>query len=713
MYKLSQTVEILKENAVNIKTHAKAMESERLYWFHRGIAREAAANPEYSNICLTAAGIESVILNSHILIQDGELIVGCNYGLEDSFYGSAECKSASELYHKRYPEEAPDSSLIADGAIGGVCGIKVMTDNHSVIGYEQVLKLGFEGLLKKVEEHEKINGESKWYRAVERVCRAACVIGDRYAERAEKLGLSKTAQICRKVPRRPAGSFHEAVQSLWFAHIINTWEDGINANSLGRLDRILYPYYKSDIGKGALTKQEAFDIICCLWIKLYRDYDVQQSCVGGCDREGADAVNELSWLMLDVTEALGFVRCLSVRFSSKSNPDFIKRALEAVGHMQKGVPFFFNDDVMVPALVSKGISIEDARDYTQIGCVETVIPGKSNPHAVSAHANLLKAVEYAFNDFDNGNTGGYNVYEQFKETVFEHIKYIIKAAYIDTANYIPHAGFNSPKPYKSLLTEGCAETGRDFNSFGAKYDYYQMMMYGIPNLADSLAAVRELVFRRKKYSVGELAEQLKNDWPDESIRLDFINNAPKFGNDISDADETASEIMGLSCDYLDELSNEYGYIFHAQPFTFYWMIDYGRKTAATPDGRHKGEIMAYSMSPMQGRDFNGLTALMNSISQLPTKKAPGTASAIVEADPELFTDRNIQFLVDVMIVAAKKGLCNVQFNVVNADTLTDAQKYPGKHKNLAVRVSGFSQKFVLLDKTLQDHIINRTKHKSI
>lgn len=158
-------------------------------------------------------------------------------------------------------------------------------------------------------------------------------------------------------------------------------------------------------------------------------------------------------------------------------------------------------------------------------------------------------------------------------------------------------------------------------------------------------------------------------------------------------------------------SDKYGYSFHAQPFTFLWMVDHGGTTAATPDGRHKGEILAYSVSPMQGRDFNGFTSLMNSLSKLPTTKTPGTTSAIVEVDPNLFTDRNIDYFVDILLSAAKKGLCNVQFNTVDADTLIDAQKHPDKYKNLAVRVSGFSQKFYLLDKTMQDHIIRRTKHK--
>lgn len=726
---LSKRCETLKEDAVNLKTHAKIMELERQKWFHRGVLEEAANNPDAENVCLTAAGIESVILNSQIVIKEGELLVGCNYGLGEwahecadiqlnrGFISEDEAKAlkeearAAERKYRRQPPDDPNGELFEqlakEGAIGGGW---VMTDNHTVIGYEQVLRLGFEGLQKKVEEYEKSNGESEWYSAVKRVCRAACAIGERHAEKARELGLEKIAEICEKVPKNPAGSFHEALQSLWFAHIVNTWEDGINANSLGRLDQILYPYYKSDIESGILTKEEAFELICCLWIKLYRDYDVQQSCVGGCDKNGEDAVNELSRQMLEVTEALNFIRCLSVRFSSKSDPAFIRRALEVVGHMQKGVPFFFNDGVLIPALVSKGISLSDARDYTQIGCVETVIPGKSNPHAVSAHANLLKAMEYALKD---EKPGGYKDFDDLKKEVFGYVKYIVEQAYLATARNIVSAGESSPKPYKSLLTEGCVESGKDFNAFGAKYDYYQMMLYGIPNLADSLSAVGELVFAQNRYSMAELIFQLKSNWPNEAMRLTFVNKAPKFGNDISGPDQMASEIMSLACDFLDELSAKHGYMFHAQPFTFLWMVDYGKKTAATPDGRRDGEILAYSVSPMQGRDQSGFTALVNSLSQLPAKKAPGTSSAIVEADPALFTEENIGYFVEILLEGAKKGLCNVQFNVVNADTLKEAQKYPEKHKNLAVRVSGFSQKFSLLDKNMQDHIIGRTKHRSI
>ena len=532
--------------------------------------------------------------------------------------------------------------------------------------------------------------------------------------------------VLLNVPKNPARNLHEAIQSLVFAHFITTWEDAyVNANSLGRLDQILYPYYVKDIESGELTKEQAFELICLLWLKLYRDYDVQQSVVGGLTPDGKDAVNELSFMMLDATEELDFVRCLSVRYDKNTSPDFIKRALEVVGHSQKGVPFFFNDGVMIEALVNAGIKLEDARDYTQIGCVETVIPGKSNPHAVTGETNFLKAIEFVLNDNKSLYSGveveGVKTkpahliksYSELKELVYLHVKNLLEITckkVVENNKVHENVAY---RPYKSLLTKGCLENNLDFNCRGAIYDYYQVMFAGVPNLADSLIAIKKLVFDEKRYSLEELIYQIKNDYPNESIRLDFLNNAPKFGNDIDEVDSLASEIINFGCDVLEELTKKYGYSFHAQPFTYKWLIEHGKFTGATPDGRKMGENIAYSVSPMQGRDFAGLTAVFNSITKLPTKRTPGTTSAIIEVDPKLFTDRNLGVLTQMMIALAEMGLSNVQFNITDAETLIDAKKHPEKYPNLAVRVSGFSQKFYLLTESLQDHIIERTKHKCL
>ena len=737
------------------------MEGQWDYYYYKGMSEVPPA--ERDNGRLAAAGTACVIQNALALIQDGELIVGHNYGLVEGPFREegaveaalrqslftpeqiADClrwRKESAAWFDRLPEAVPeteqDRALAHELAAMGY----MISANHTVLGYEKVLRLGFEGLLQEVERCAAAHGEGSdkeaaFYEGLRTLCRAGCELGEKYAKKAAELlvsaentparkaELERIVETCRRVPRRPARSFIEAVQSLWFAHIINTWEDGINANSLGRLDQILYPYYQADLAKGALTREQAFEILCCLWIKLYRDYDVQQSCVGGCGPDGRPAVNELSYLMLDATEALDFVRCLSVRYSAHSDRAFLRRALEVVGHLQKGVPFFFNDDVMIPALEAYGIDPADALDYTQIGCVETVIPGRANPHAVTARVNLLKALEYALNDghsmlepelcpgLPTGGLATLHSYEKLKEAVWRQIRHLIDSACRMTVRAWPVAAQNDPKPYKSLLTEGCVERGLDFNNRGAKYDYYQMMFVGLPNLADSLAALRELVFGQKRYTLAEIVAQLKQNFPDEAIRLDLVNKAPKFGNDIDEVDDIAREVLDFACDYLAQMSQRYPCSFHPQPFTFLWMVPHGEHSAASPDGRRNGEILAYSVSPMQGRDFNGFTALVNSLAKLPTRKTPGTTSAIVEADPQLFTDKNIPRFVDILLAGAEQGGSNLQFNVVDADTLLDAQKNPDKHRNLAVRVSGFSQKFYLLDKQIQDHIINRTKHKYI
>jgi formate C-acetyltransferase len=274
-------------------------------------------------------------------------------------------------------------------------------------------------------------------------------------------------------------------------------------------------------------------------------------------------------------------------------------------------------------------------------------------------------------------------------------------------------GSVSPKPYKSLLTEGCLESGRDFNARGAKYDYYQVMLGGIPNLADSLEVIRRFVFEEKAYTLEEIRDILEQDFPDEAVRVAFLRRADKFGNDKDGVDSLAVAITNRACDTLQRLSREHGHDYHAQPFTFLWMIDHGHHSAASPDGRRRGEIIAYSVSPMQGRDYNGLTALLRSISRLPTRRTPGTTSAIVEVDPKLFAPKNLDALTSLLLGAAAEGLSNVQFNTVDVKTLRDAQKHPENYRNLAVRVSGFSQKFHLLSPEMQEHIIGRTKHQCL
>lgn len=630
--------------------------------------------------------------------------------------------------------QRPDSILLAEQE--GIFWCYGTPENHTVLGYEKVLQKGFEGLADEVRQR-LVNldpaeiEKHEFLKSLLAVSESAANLGRRYANKVREVQnqgadpqrtaeLSRLAQVLDQVPAQPARTFYEAVQSLWFAHIINTWEDGINANSLGRLDQILYPYYRKDIDEGRLTREEAFDLLCCLWIKLYRDYDVQQSVVGGVTPQGQDGTNELSYLMLDVTQVLDFVRCLSVRLHKHSPPALIRRSLEIVS-AGKGIPFFFNDEVMVPALVNSGIAVEDARDYAAIGCVEITIPGKANPHAVSNRINLLKCLELALNNGRSMVTGhvlGPATGEPEQMTCLEdvirayetQVEYFVHPMIQETLRLQAHYRQARPMPYKSLLTEGCLEKGRDFNDRGAKYDYHESMPMGIPNVADSLAAIQKFVFDEQKYSLVELVEELRLNYPHETIRQEMLRRAPKYGNDNDAVDTLAARVFRHYCDLMNTISQQYQVPFFAQPFTFLWLVEAGERTGATPDGRKQGENLAYSISPMQGRDTAGLTALINSLAKLPQRLAPGSTSAIVEIEPALFSDSNIGALEILLRTAVEKEVGQLQFNVVSVETLRKAQADPEHYQNLAVRVSGFSQRFCLLDHKLQEHIIARTKH---
>jgi len=761
MFTLSDRCAELREEVVNRKSQMQHYFCQRIVYFALGGAQADRRNADPVEIY--AAATANVLRRFQPYIVPGELITGFNFG--DADLGDCVIPDIGEWWQDRMRENRiPEEDIQAYCALAPrwrsfhfMSGLNLipedtvqLTDaeaqakyewaaigrcichNHSVIGYEKVLKLGFAGLYDQVCAWEAKNGPHPLYNGTKEICLAAMEMGEKYAAEAKRLldsgdpaydaaDLEFIIETCSNVPRNPARTFREAVQALWFAHIINTWEDVVNANSLGRLDQILYPYYKADLEQGRITREEAFELICCLWLKLYRDYDVQQSCVGGTNPDGTSAVNDLSYMMLDATECLDFVRCLSVRYSAKNTDKaFVKRALEVVGHVRKGVPFFFNDDVMIPALLAKGIAPEHAYDYTQLGCVETIIPGRANPHAVTGETNLLKAIEYVLNrgaslahpelspGVDTGDPAALTIYDKFYAAVLTQVDRILDLTCSQVKKYCDACV--SPKPYKSLLTEGCLESRRDINEKGALYDYYQIMLGGIPNLADSLLVIKKFVYEDKKYTLAQLKDILAANFPEEAVRLDFVRGSAKFGNDLDEVDNIAIDLINHSCDELEKLSVQYERDFHAQPFTFLWMIDHGRHSAASPDGRRAGEPIAYSVSPMQGRDFAGLTAVLNSIAKLPTLRTPGTTSAIVEVDPKLFTDKNIGVLADILLAASKKGLSNVQFNTIDAETLIDAKNHPEKYNNLAVRVSGFSQKFNLLSPELQDHIIGRTKH---
>ncbi len=614
--------------------------------------------------------------------------------------------------------------------------------NHSVRDYAKVLREGFEAIARAVDERlaalrpESPEDLRAWdfLRAGSRIAHAAAGLGRRYAEAARREAesaadpewaaeLRAMAAVCERVPAGPARSFREALQSLWFAHMVTCCEDHINANSLGRLDQILHPYYLADREAGLLTEEDAIELLLDLWLKLYRDYDVQQAGLGGLTPDGGDATNDLTYLCLEATRRFRLVRCLSVRLHARSP----RRLLEASSELLMqggGIPFFFNDDVVLDALTDKGIALEDARDYAAIGCVELTIPGKTNPHAVSHNTNLAKAFELALHDgFDprtgkqiGPHTGAFESFSSAEEVCRAYEQQIEHFARLGV--FVSNAGemqqtHSFPLPYESLLTDDCLARGRDITEGGARYNYHSCAAAGIPNIADSLAALDRVVYGEGRVTPRELREALLGNFDEaEPLRRMLLHRSPKYGNDRAEADRWAARVAGHYCTTMAGHRTLYGGSFHVHLFSFLWHIDpFGKTTGALPDGRRAGEPLAYSLSPMQGRDQEGITAALRSLAQIPHHLAAASSSAILELNPAFFSTEGSIVFIGLVALAIAMGIGQLQFNVVSADRLRQAQADPERYGNLVVRVSGFSQRFASLSREMQDHIIERVKHE--
>ncbi len=713
-----------------------------------------------------AAGLCNVIENMPLLLFPNEVIVGesgdnqrysqINFmpSVTPAYYDRVKASRLTDeqktcmlgwldehpFAYQTLAPAAPPPSELRTAEERGVIVVWGTALNHSIRGYEKVLRLGFSGLKAEVETAlsnlNLTDPDASQRRAnllgMKMLCESAEMIGKRHAEAARKMAAScddpeqadewnRIADICERVPAQPARTFREAVQSLWFAHILTIWEDGINANGIGRIDQFLWPYLEKDLAEGIISMNEAAEVLASLWIKLYRPYDVQQMMIGGQKQDGSDATNPLSYLVLDVTEGLGFIRCLSARLHKKTPRDFISRCVDLVAK-GGGIPFFFNDEALIPALVSRGIPLEDARGYAAIGCIEITIPGKANPHAVSHWINLPKCLELAINDgcdiLDGAQVGpktstlaDFNSVDDVLAAYTKQLEYFTElAVYGSNAFSMAHRS-QFRLPYLSLLTDDCVTRGLDIIEGGARYDYHSSAAMGIPNVADSLAALHSAVFTDKIISPEDMLATLRDNFKDkEDLRLFLKNRIPKYGNDEPLPDGFAAEIARQYCDLLATHKTLGGGTFFCHLFTFTLMLSCGKLVGASPEGRLAGDPLAYSVSPVQGRDRKGLTAAIKSLAKIPHHLAAASSSAILEADPTLLEEPSREAFVDLMITAIDLGVGQLQFNVVNAETLKAAQNDPEAYQNLCVRVSGFSQQFCLLDREMQDHIIARTKH---
>ena len=615
-------------------------------------------------------------------------------------------------------------------------------ENHSIRDFAKVLRLGFSGIRREVEEQLRDaditdpdfpRKESFWNAALD-ICDAGILLGRRYAESAaqqaasaedpeEQLRLERMADTCARVPAAGARTFFEAVQSLWLAHVLTCGEDGINANSIGRLDQILYPYYREDLEEGRLTREEAREIMAELACKLYLDYDVQAIVLGGADREGKDAVNELSYLILEATEEVDFARDVSIRLHRESPPPFVELAAQLIAR-GGGIPFMFNDDCFIPALADRGIALEDARDYAPIGCIELTVPGRANPHAVSGWFNSTKCLELALFDGRDPHTGEqlgprtgelaelgtfedlYGAYRRQVEAFSQRMVYWCNRGELEQRE-------QGPLPCWSTLTDDCIARGRDITDGGAVYDYHSICLLGTANTADGLMALKQLLYDEGRLSPDQLVAALADDFEGhEEVQQMLLHGAPKYGNDQPEVDELARRVDEDFIAVMDRQRSPLGGRYFVHLFTFRCNVDFGRVLGATPDGRRAGEPLAYSLSAHQGRDVQGVTALLNSIARLPHRRAAGATAAIVELEPALVEgEAGVERLAQLIRTAVAVGVGQLQWNVCTVERLVQAQQDPEHYGNLTVRVAGYSQMFKLIPRDLQDHIIARTKHR--
>ena len=686
------------------------------------------------------------LLDPRFTAQRGRL---AEYGLDDAQIAAAEqaarqwaervWRQPHQTIGERALEPTPGNIWARNGS--PVYAASGWMENHSIRDYAKVLRLGYAGIRREVDaEMAALNltdptfpQKENFWRAALLVCDAGIRLGQRYAALAAAMAeaaetdaehsrLRLLADTCARVPAEGARTLHEAVQALWLAHLLTCAEDGINANGLGRLDQMLFPYYQADLAAGRTTPAAARELLAELSCKLYLEYDVQATTLGGVDADGHDAVNDLSYLILAATRDVDFIRPLSVRLHAETPPAFLRQCVEMIAH-GGGIPFLFNDTCFIPALVEHGITLADARDYAPIGCIELTIPGKANPHAVSAWFNLLACVVLAI--FDGKDPLSGRQLGPHTGTLAEHPTFdaffaayrLQVAALAREMVYLTNRGELSqrefgPLPCWSTLTDACIARGRDITDGGAIYNYHSVALLGTANTADALMAVRQLVYLEQTISPAALMDALATDFTDaEALRVMLLAQAPKYGNDHDAVDALARTVAEDFITLMDDYRSPLGGRYVVHLFSYLLHISFGAITAATPDGRHAGDPLAYSLSAHQGRDAAGVTAMLRSLAKLPHARAAGASAAIIELDPKLIAgDEGIARLQALIQAAFSMGVGQLQWNITTAERLQLAQDDPEHYGNLHVRVAGYSQLFRLIPRDLQNHIIARTKH---
>ena len=552
-----------------------------------------------------------------------------------------------------------------------------------------------------------------------------------------KAELENMASVCHRVPANKPETFHQALQYYWFLHVgiiteLNPWD----AYNPGRFDQNLYPFYKKDIDNGTITREEAKELLCCFWIKFHNHpappkvgvtakesntyVDFCLINLGGVTKDNQDGVNELTYLVLDVIEEMRLLQPSSMIQVSRKNPDrFIKRALKIIA-TGFGQPSVFNTDAIVQEMILHGKSVEDARIAGASGCVEAGVFGKEC-YILTGYFNLPKIFELTlYNGWDprtkkqiglkTGEPKSFKTFDDFFDAYKKQLEYFVNIK-IKGSNIIEQINAKyMPVPLLSIVTQDCIKNAKDYNQGGARYNTSYIQGVGIGTITDCFSSLKYNVFDNSQVSMERLVDALKEDFKGNEILLHQLDKAPKYGNDNDYADDILKRLFHTFHGLVTGRSNAKGGVYRINLLPTTCHVYFGEITGALPDGRKKGVPLSEGISPVQGADRCGPTAVLKSAAKIDHLKTGGTLLN-QKFLPELFKEeKGIQAIVHLIRSYFKMDGHHVQFNVVSEETLKAAQKHPENYRDLIVRVAGYSDYFVDLTKALQDEIMHRTAH---
>ena len=673
---------------------------------------------------------------------------------------------------------------------------------HVTVKYEEVLAIGYKGIIDKAQaELDRCQvgdgnyvKKSHFLKAVILSCQAVIEYAERYAELASQMAaectdpvrkqeLLQISQNCSRVPANGATSFYEACQSFWFVQQLLQVESSGHSISPGRFDQYMYPYYKADLDKGIITRESAQELLDCIWVKLndlnkvrdaasaegFAGYSLFQNLiVGGQDKDGNDVTNDLSVMCILASMHVHLpMPSLSIRVWNGSPHELLIKAAELT-RTGIGLPAYYNDEVIIPALLNRGLTLADAREYNIIGCVEPQKAGKTDGWHDAAFFNMCRPLELVFsNGMDKGELVGIQTGDVTKMTTFEEfydaykkqMEYCISLLVnADNAIDVAHAE-RVPLPFESCMVDDCISRGLSVQEGGAIYNFTGPQGFGIANMADSLYAIRKLVYEDKKVSMEEYKEALAWNYDkgldeqsvkdisemifkgmqdggmnvtedtakavlttvmrlkptEEQLRRfteihHMIDEVPKYGNAIDDVDYFARDVAYTYTRPMQKYHNPRGGQYQAGLYPVSANVPLGGQTGATPDGRYAHTPVADGVSPSAGKDVKGPTAAATSVSRLDHFIVSNGTLFNQKFHPSALAGREglEKFVALIRGYFDQKGM-HMQFNVVDRETLLDAQKHPEKYKHLVVRVAGYSALFTTLSRSLQDDIIRRTE----